>query len=269
MPMASGTGSILAVALLLSFSPREIPARSGPPKTNGVHAGAHTGAHSPPEAMGKKDTDFVYALDPIIHPLRLGSGPGEPDTTIFGKPTKMLAIDTEWNSTPIVVGFFDEGITQVWIKDSSSRERFVSGRTDGYVFVPTPGNPNQCRRFAMEAFGDSGAKGEILSVIFANADRDRRQEMGILIRTAINVHGDGDGCDTFYDVYFFDDLAAAVGDSLKPLRELNRKIGYTVQCLGATDEEHAELYTGLNRRVHAPAFRNSDEVKARLKRLGY
>jgi hypothetical protein len=121
----------------------------------------------------------------------------------------------------------------------------------------------------MEAFGDSGAKGEILSVIFANADRDRKQEMGILIRTAINIHGDGDGCDTFYDVYFFDDLAAAVGDSLKPLRELNRKIGYTVQCLGATDEEHAELYTGLNRRVHAPAFRNSDEVKARLKRLGY
>ncbi len=223
----------------------------------------------PSSANGIRDTDFVYAIDPVIHPLHLKSKPTDPDTTWYGKPEYMLAMDTVWNSTPIVVGFFNEKITKVWIKYSLSPEPEISSRTNGYVFVPTHQRSNACRRFAMEAFGDSGGKGEIQAVVFANADRDPKQEIGILIRTAINSHGGNNGCDTYYHTYFFDDLTAAKGDSLKPLSKLNQRFGYTVGCNEASEKEHAELWASPFRKIHAPPYRNAREVKARLKKLGY
>jgi hypothetical protein len=204
---------------------------------------------------GESDTGFVHRNAPSQRPVRLKTKSGEPDTTFFGKPDLVHGpIAAKWNSTPVIIALYEDSVFETRLeKTYVDHNRFV--QVEGYVFAAT-GQPNRYRRLAMGSIEPAGGNPEIESVFFANADRDNRKELAVLVKWEQLLHPGSSGED--YGAFFYDDLSTAGAESLAVLSATAEKVGVSSNSF---DRDGARLGTYR--------YRSAAEVKSRLKQLGF
>jgi len=202
---------------------------------------------------GENDTIFIERHSPTRRSSKLKGAKNEPDTVLYGEPELAHGpLTTKWNSVPVIVAFYKIPVEEVTIFPSYiDRTRYSI--LDGYVYAGA-GTPGAWKRISMGSILPEGGDPEIEAVFFANADRDSKKELAVLVKWEMN---NADVSGTLRNAFFYDEAFAA-RDSLQLLTEVGKKLGMTCQCFR---RDGGENETGL--------YQSAAEVKARLKTLGY
>jgi hypothetical protein len=204
---------------------------------------------------GESDTAFIARNPPPPRPVKLKVKSMDPDTIRYGAPVLAHGpIFTKWNGTPVALAFYEDSVFRATVNPAFtdySRETEIEGQ----VWVPA-GRPDAYRRYALRNIRPDGGEPYIESVFFANADRDAKKELAVLVSFDQDTHPDYSG--KFYSVFFYDDLTAAVGDSLLFLSDVTDKVG---ESFDATWQD--------GRAVGKSLYSTAADVKKRLKKLGY
>jgi hypothetical protein len=185
--------------------------------------------------------------------LKLKNAKDDPDTVLYRDPELAHGpLSTKWNSIPVLIVFYRIPVEEVQLFPAYiSRTKYSI--LDGYVYTGA-GRPGAWRRIFIGSILPEGNDPEIESVFFANADRDSKKELSVLVKWEQN-HADFSG--TLWGAFFYDD-AFSGRDSLRLLTDAGKKLGMSCQCYRRDGEENE---TGL--------YQSAAEVKARLKTLGY
>jgi hypothetical protein len=176
------------------------------------------------EAFAKR----IFKVDELAHPI----------------------IETkEWDSARKVIFAFIEQNFQGNDNYDENKESCVIG----YCFIPI--SPDNFKRTLIDTFHENGGLPWIEAVFFANTDKDKEREIGILVRTDQIHRGAGvDG--NFYDTYIYDkpDLATP-SQQLKLFESLSSKFTCFDGSQGNKD------YKGK--------YKNVASIRAALKQMGY
>jgi hypothetical protein len=216
---------------------------------------------------GDEGEAMAYRYPPPTRTIQVVKDGHVLDTNYFSKPVMIdTPITAKWNSKPVVIAFYEVEMKTKHKPLCLGEDCTISTDVHGYVFVPTS-KPDLYRRLFLGTFEQDGSQAEILSVFFVNADNDHKKEMAVLVRHAGTVHEAR--CDAIYEAYFYDDLASSNIDSLTPIPKINNTIGTTFECFDKHGNLHPELVDSLANKLGAPPYRNTREVKVRLKKLGY
>lgn len=123
---------------------------------------------------------------------------------------------------------------------------------DGYIFVPI-GN-NAYRKIFIDRYSQEGADAEVLSVFFANADKDGNKELGIICSWNQSGHHGISG--SLYQTYFYDEISGKQ-KSLKPITTFEKN--FPIEFDGSNDSDEESV----------AKFKTAEQVKKQLKKLGY
>lgn len=165
-----------------------------------------------------------------------------------GPPQSGLAhavVETEaWGHERTVIAFYD---TEFKNSDQTYR------RVVGYVFLPQA--PNTYQKILIENFEPEGGDPKIEAVFFANADKDKAQEL-IVICSWPQIHYDFGG--TLYGTFVFDDLRPGTNPAkLRFLESVSRRVSGDCECQWRDGKKKVSKY------------KTAASVKAGLKRLGF
>ena len=123
----------------------------------------------------------------------------------------------------------------------------------GYLYVPI--SNNNYRKVLIDTISSDGGDPEIISVFFANADKDSTKELVVLCKYP-QVHYDYGG--DFYETFIYDNPTDTT-ERLTYFNELSKKF-FGCECNWRKEEK---------RKPETAKFKTAKDVKAELKRLGY
>lgn len=148
-------------------------------------------------------------------------------------------IETEaWGKQKAVLAFYND----------KANEQVV-----GYVFLPK--SPDTYEKVLIKNFEPEGDTPKIEAVFFANADKDKAQEL-IVLCSWEQHHYDVSG--TLYGTYIFDDVRPGTNPAaLSFLESVSNKVS------GGCDCSYRDGTKGTKK------FRTARQVRAGLKRLGF
>jgi hypothetical protein len=119
----------------------------------------------------------------------------------------------------------------------------------GYMFMPT--SENNYERILIDTIPPDGGDPEIISIFFANADKDKNNELTVLCKYE-QRHYDYDG--EFYETYIF--------DYFKDKKKFN--------YLSKLSETFWGCECGWrNGKTQKAKYKTANDVKAKLKKLGF
>lgn len=155
-------------------------------------------------------------------------------------------IETEaWNRPRTVIAFY---IVKVELKDGTH-----ATQVDGYLFVPK--STDTYEKILIKNFEEEGDTPTIEAVFFANADRDKAQEL-IVICSWLQRHYDVSG--TLYGTFIFDDLRPGAHPAeLSFLEGISERVSGDCEC---------EWRDGRKKKSR---YKTAASVKAGLKKLGF
>ena len=155
-------------------------------------------------------------------------------------------IETEaWGNKKNVIAFYQ---IEIKLKDNVS-----ATQVDGYLFLQK--SVNSYEKILIHSFGEEGDTPQIEAVFFANADKDKAQEL-IVICSWQQRHYDVNG--TLYGTFIFDDLNHLTDSgSLKYLETISNKVS------GGCDCNYRDGRKGNKK------FNSAAKVKAGLRKLGF
>jgi len=116
------------------------------------------------------------------------------------------------------------------------------------------------------SFEAPGKYSRIVSVFFANADKDPAKELCVLYSGVLNQHGGTDGEMFFVNVY--DDIKKPYPAKLTYLQNISEKLDGGCDC---TEYEVKDGEVDFDKEISSSEakFRDAAGVKATLKKLGY
>ncbi|MBC7846497.1 MAG: hypothetical protein H7Y10_08405 [Flavobacterium sp.] len=170
----------------------------------------------------------------------------KPDSTIIVHTVfEMKQLDTSKN---VIIAFYEKTIYEVKQMDTYV-DRSEYKEIDGIMYVPI--SVNQYKKIAIGSILADGGDPEIISVFFANADKDKNKEL-IVLSKIDQRHYDYGGA--FYETYIFDYSKAK--NEFKYLDKLS------------------ELFWGCEcgwreGRKEKAKYKTASEIKAKLKKMGY
>lgn len=155
-------------------------------------------------------------------------------------------IETEaWNRQKTIIAFY---IVKVELKDGTS-----TTQVDGYLFVLR--SPDTYEKILIKHFEEEGDTPTIEAVFFANADKDKAQEL-IVICSWLQRHYDVSG--TLYGTFVFDDLRpGAHPTELSFLEGISERVSGDCECEWRDGKRKTSKY------------KTAASVKAGLKKLGF
>ena len=151
----------------------------------------------------------------------------------------------EWSLRNAIIGFYERSY-----KLQGDNYEYVD--VLGYLFFPIDSNSYQ--RVFIDTFENEGGTAEIASIFFANADTDPAREMVILIKWPC-VHYQIDG--NLYETRIFNNV---------PASSIPRKMVYLKQASKKVSGGFDGYREGEN---VISKYKTSQEIRARLKSLGY
>jgi hypothetical protein len=165
-----------------------------------------------------------------------------------GPPQAELAhtvIETEaWGHEKTVIAFYETKFQ----RSGETYERVV-----GYIFLPQA--PNTYQKTLIGNFEPEGGDPKIEAVFFANADKDKAEEL-IVICSWPQTHYDVSG--TLYGTYIFDDLRPGTNPTkLSLLKGVSKRVSGSCDC---------EWRDGTRK---TSKYKTAASVKAGLKKLGF
>lgn len=216
-----------------------------------LHAG--TSAAGPSMVMKKPgQSDSAMVIDnPPPNRVNLVGHSGKKDSVCYG-PYELVhgPVSAKWNSIRAVFSFYEYSWTECAHKDVETY-----AMVDGFVNIPSD-RPGQFKRVFIGTFG--GGRGPTVeAVFFANADRDKAQELGVL--TSFEEEFKNAPSGKFHVAGFFDDPKSAGPDSLKYLKDVSEN--QVKESCSARDSD-GKLFSEYR-------YETVSEVKKRLKKLGY
>lgn len=170
----------------------------------------------------------------------------KPDSTkIVHAVFETKQLDTSEN---VIIAFYEKTIYEVKQMDTYV-DRSEYKEIDGFIYVPISGS--QYKKIAIGSILGDGGDPEIISVFFANADKDKNKELIVLTKID-QRHYDYGGA--FYETYIFDYSKAK--NEFKYLEKLS------------------ELFWGCEcgwreGRTEKAKYKTASEIKAKLKKMGY
>lgn len=123
----------------------------------------------------------------------------------------------------------------------------------GYLYIPI--DNKSYKKVLIDTIGPDGGDPEIISVFFANADKDSKNELIVLCKIP-QVHYDYGG--DFYETYIYD-TEINNAEQLIPLIELSEKF-WGCECTWRREEK---------RKPEKAKFKTAKDIKARLIKLGF
>jgi hypothetical protein len=174
----------------------------------------------------------------------------KPDSSVFAHPVlETKSLDA---TTSIIIAFYKRTIEEVkqmpTYVDHSKYDIII-----GYLYIPT--NGNNYRRVLIDTISSDGGDPEIISVFFANADKDSKKELIILCKYP-QVHYDYGG--EFYETFIYDNPSNNT-ERLTYFNELSEKF-WGCECAWRVEEK---------RKPEKAKFKTAKDVKAGLKKLGF
>ena len=152
---------------------------------------------------------------------------------------------TAWDKQKIVIAFY---ITKIKLNDGNP-----ATQVDGYLFIPK--STNTYEKILINNFEEEGATPHIVAVFFANADKDKAQEL-IVICSYLQRHYDVNG--TLYSTFIFDNpLPGANTTQLKFLEDVSERVSGSCDCEWRDGKKKTSKY------------KTASSVRLGLKRLGF
>ena len=158
-------------------------------------------------------------------------------------------LETKWNSTPVIIAFYQE--TYKLPKQNDPDQQDYLGIV-GTIFIQS--GSNSYRKYLIDIFDSEGGDPVVESVSFANADKDNKKEL-IIIVSWNQVHYDVGG--TLYNTFIYDNLLNTDQTSLSLMKELSEKLDGGCDC---------SWRDGL---IKKAKFKTASDIKRGLTRLGY
>ncbi|MEO7533288.1 MAG: hypothetical protein ABIU30_05570 [Ferruginibacter sp.] len=156
------------------------------------------------------------------------------------------------NSGTIIVAFYKKTVDEVkqmpTYVDHNKYDIII-----GYLYIPT--SLTSYRKVLIDTIFPDGGDPEIISVFFANADKDSRKELIVLCKYP-QVHYDYGGA--FYETFIYDNPSNNT-EHLSYFNELSEKF-WGCECAWRAEEK---------RRPEKAKFKTAKDVKAKLKKLGF
>jgi hypothetical protein len=152
----------------------------------------------------------------------------------------------EWSTTKSFVAFYK--LTYKLPNDDMEYEDIL-----GYLYVPI-NKSNVYRRVLIDTIECEGGKAQIISIFFANADKDNERELVVLIDWPVQhyqIYGN------FYETRIYDNLP---GNSLLERLPKLSKVGQKVS--GGFDGDREEETVKAR-------YKTAKEIREGLKKLGY
>ena len=153
-----------------------------------------------------------------------------------------------WNAKKVIIAFYETIYAE---EDYINDRQFV----EAYLLVPGP--HNNYSKILITKFEDDNVHTEIRSVFFANADRDKAKELIIISTCQHRLQYLYDGYE--YQTVIFDDVDLAkkkLAKSLESIDDIGNKLNGFEGFLDDNPNSKAR-------------FKNADQVKRELKRLGF
>lgn len=218
-----------------------------------LHAG--TSAAVPSIVMkkpGQSDSGMVIDNPPPDR-AQLPSRSGKKDSVCHG-PYELVhgPVSAKWNSLRVVFAFYEYSWTECAYANAETYSM-----VDGFVYFPTEQTGRYKRVFIRSFDGGGREPATVEAVFFANADRDKAQELGVL--TSYEAEWKDAPSGKFYSAVFLDDRKHPGPDSLEYLKDLSEnKVGESCSAHDSNGKLFGEYH-----------YRTVAEVKKRLKKLGY
>ena len=158
-------------------------------------------------------------------------------------------LETKWNSTSVIIAFYKK--TYKLPKENDPDQQDYS-QIVGTIFIQS--DSNSYRKYLIDIFDSEGGDPIIKSVSFANADKDTKKEL-IIIVSWNQVHYDVGG--TLYGTFIYDNLLNTNQPSLSLMKELSEKLDGGCDC------------SWRDGSVKKAKFKNASDIKIGLTKLGY
>lgn len=201
---------------------------------------------------GQSDSEMVISNPPPDRKKALKKS-GLADSICYG-PYELVhgPISAKWNSLRVVFSFYEYSLTYCAHKDADTYSS-----ADGFAYLPT-NKPGNYKRVFIGTLGGGGREAPTMEAFFfANADRDKAQELGVL--TSYEGEWKNAPSGKFYLAEFFDDSKSTFPDSLTYMKDVSEN-----QVKGSCSAYNSDgtLFSDYY-------YQTVAEVKQRLKKLGY
>lgn len=169
----------------------------------------------------------------------------KPDSSILTHKV----IETKWNSTSVIIAFYQQTYKLPKQNDPNQQDYLHIIAT---IFIQA--DSNHYTKFLIDTIGTEGGDPNIENVSFANADKDTRKELIIIVsweQRHYDVYG------ILYGTFVYDDVLTNPKMKLNFIKEISEKLNGGCDCSRSD---------GTNDKAK---FKTSDDIKKELKRLRY
>lgn len=160
---------------------------------------------------------------------------------------KVLSV--RWNSIPAIIAFYEQAY-KLSKEDDPDQEEYA--RVIAEIFLNT--ESNHYKKIIIDTFDTEGSKPVIESAFFANADKDSKKEL-IIIVSWQQQHRDVSGI--LYATYIYDDAIKDSQMKLTFMERISEKLSGGCEC---------EWSNGASKKAK---YKNATEIKTALRHPGY
>ncbi len=153
---------------------------------------------------------------------------------------------SEWSNGKSIFGFYNRTYHAGGYKDDESEDIL------GYLYVPV--TTDTYRRVFIDTFENEGGAAEIISIFYANADRDTARELVVLIRW-LAIHYQIYAY--LYETRIYDNIApGSFPEMMTFLKDISAKVS-------------GDIDGDVEGKKRVSMYKSAAEIKAGLKRMGY